>query len=474
MHRAILLLLPAFALFGASDHQPGLPARPSISFQVIALDSNSQPVTDLRRSEVRIVDNGVNLRADSLTPLTGASAERPLAPNEFTNRPSSKDSATLVLLDLLNANLAERGLGWHDVAVRLARAQAGGRVFVYLLTKEGAFYPIIGFGRLPLDVGEASVAGIERRLSDAMNAVNRLRPQDFQVDAELRTRTTYKQLQGLLGDFADMPGRKSFVWVSHGVPINARSIPRGALTDYTPVVQDFAGELNRAAIALYPVDMEDRQTNGMESEDTLRLLADLTSGKWFGEDFGAAMAQIDTDARSRYLLRYTPGPSNWDGKFHKLRIICDRKGVQLRAATGYLAAYEPVSPRGRLALAALGPADSSDIGLRVTVTPGAKIPEWPHYSIHVDGRDIALEQGERYFGEIRLRFVEYTDQWGPAIFDAAPVKLDLSESDRAKLLGSGFDLALDHAVSRAATKVRIVVEDAVSGAAGSVTIPVKR
>ena len=56
-----------------------------------------------------------------------------------------------------------------------------------------------------------------------------------------------------------------------------------------------------------------------------------------GNDVGAVIAQAMKDAQSAYLLKYYPSSQNWDDKFHKLSVICNRKGVRIQTKTGYYA-----------------------------------------------------------------------------------------------------------------------------------------
>jgi hypothetical protein len=173
-----------------------------------------------------------------------------------------------------------------------------------------------------------------------------------------------------------------------------------------------------------------------------------------------------------YRIAYAPPVSNWDGKYHKLRVTCDRKGVQIRAMEGYYADMVDVSPKGRLAWAALGADEAQDIGIRATATPSQKVPGWMHFQIHVDAMDLVLESGEHYTGEFRVTCVDYVTEWGPETAQATPVKLDLTAAQRDDLLRDGSTVVLDRPVNRAAQKMRVVVQDSLSGAVGSVTIPV--
>jgi len=444
----------------ASNPQLDATQRPFLTFTVIAVDAKNQPVTDLRAGNFRISDNGV-----------------PLAPRCVRfQEPGSRPLSTLVLIDLLNANLSERGLSANDIAVSLRKLEPAGHVYLYLLTKEAKLYPVHG---LPADASASAgddswTAGIKSLLDKALRAVDRIRPEDFQVDADLRTQATLAALSNLIPQFGALPGRKALVWLSHGVPLQAYSVNRGMLTDYTPTVRRLAAEMNRAQIVAYPVDQAARNSSvvryspaadGMESRDTLQEIASLTAGVWFpGNLGGTAMLQAAADTRAMYQVRYVPPTGSWDGKFHKLRVTSVRTGVQVRAIAGYFASVEPATPEGRFALAALGPYDIPDVGVTASLSPSQKVPGWTHFQIHVDTRD--LEAGaSQTSGEFRVTYVEYVTAWNSSVPSSTPVKFDFKAGD-------DIAVGLDRPLDPAAKKIRIVVQDAVSGAAGSVTIPV--
>jgi VWFA-related protein len=466
----------AWAATAASNLQMDATRQPSLTFNVVAVDARNQPVRDLRAGDFRISDNGNVLNPASARFLeTIANQAAPLGPNEYSNRPAGGNShSTLVLFDLLNANFGERGFGWTDIALALQKLGPGERLYLYLLTKEGKLYPVHG---LPADSARTEdvpwTAGVKPLLDKAMRAVNQLRPEELQIDADVRTRTTFAALESLMAEFGAQPGRKALVWISHGVPLLALSAPRRILTDYTPMVRELAKQLNRAGISVYPVDQSERSSDGLNSKNTLWLLAELTAGVWFPSDVaGKAIVQAAADTHAMYRIAYAPPVSNWDGKYHKLRVTCDRKGVQIRAMEGYYADIVDVSPKARLAWAALGADEAQDIGIRATATPSQKVPGWTHFQIHVDAMDLVLESGEHYTGEFRVTCVDYVTEWGPETAQATPVKLDLTAAQRDDLLRDGSTVVLDRPVNHAAQKMRVVVQDSLSGAVGSVTIPV--
>jgi hypothetical protein len=110
--------------------------------------------------------------------------------------------------------------------------------------------------------------------------------------------------------------------------------------DYEPFLQHYSAELNTSNTLIYTAEdlpagtlpPTDRGT----SRDTLRQLADLTGGRLYpGTNMDTAITESMKNARGRYQIAIAaPAPN---GKHHKLRVTCARKGVHVEATKGYFA-----------------------------------------------------------------------------------------------------------------------------------------
>jgi VWFA-related protein len=426
---------------------------------------------------LRIYDDGKLMQAVFCRPLE--TAERPstlLGPGEYSNRPTGSNwQSILVLLDLLNANFAERGQGWNELGRTFQKLESGEHFYVYLLTKEGTFYPIHALpgAESPASPGDADwAAQVPSLLDQAMHNVNRLRPWEFQVNPDARIGKTIAALRDLASDFAAQPGRKSLVWISHGVPIDATG-PDGLRKDYMPVVMGLGTDLARSGIAVYAMDQQEHATPGMDSADSLQEIAALTAGKWFpGNSVEKAIQQAVSDGHAAYQVGYIPPLDRWDNKFHKLRVTAATKGVRLRATEGYFGDVRQADATQRLALATFGQADDPGIGIRATTVLSEKVKGWSRFQIRVDAADLRLTPGEAYIGEFAVTLAYYTTEWQPDASQEVAVKLHLTPAEHDTAMRDGVSLSVDRPVPAGARKVRIVVRDNQSGAVGSLSIPV--
>jgi len=253
--------------------------------------------------------------------------------------------------------------------------------------------------------------------------------------------------------------------------------------DFTPQLRQLAEVFDRSETAIYPVqqvmlDSPDNVGggNGMESRATLEELAGLTGGRpSTGKDIGAAVRQAVTDARTSYQLGYYAQQGNWDGKFHKLRITCTRKGVRIQARSGYYALDEPSGARAQRAIEAAASTgfDTTEIGVRGTVKPDPQNSRQVHMAWRIDGNDAVLAQdGDRYSGQLRLAVIEYQSDGRIASSAMLPIDIHYSAAERENSYKEGVGFTKDVMLEKDVNKLRFVVFDRGSNAVGSLTVPV--
>ena len=462
---------------GPTDHPE--PQAPLLIFNMVALDAKGAPVPGLKDADLRIYDDGKPMHAAFCRPLQSGLETTPLGPEEYSNRPVRGDSQTiLVLLDLLNEDLTERGLGWNEIAHTFQKLNSRDHVYVYLITKDGTLYPVHPFPSAGSSRSSADpdwAAKVPALLDRAMHDVNTLRPQELQVNIDSRVRKSISVLKDLATDLGAQPGRKSLIWVSHGIPITANNPIDGTLRDYTILIRRLGNDLARAGIVLYAVDQSHRANMGTLSMDTLEQLASLTGGAWLPSDeIERAIQQALSEGAASYRVGYLPPLERWDNKFHKLRVTPDEKnnGVHLRVPESYFGDTREADPRSRFSMAVLGDTDAFGVGIRVAVAPSAKVPEWLHFHVRVDAADLQLDPGDITTGEFDVTFAYYTTEWQRSTSARIPTQLHLTPAQRDTALRSGVDVAFDHPVPAGVRKIRIVVSDPHSGAVGSLTVPV--
>ena len=488
-----------FAGIGTLAAQPAAAAAvaPRLVFlNVVAVDSHGDPVTELSDTDFQVQDSGKPQKIIFFRHTdTRRQQPAPLAAHEFSNRAGGDPAhATVILFDLLNEHMDARGPAWNDLIHVLQPLETSNSVYLYLLTVTGQLYAVHPLPDPESPVPPADAAPwtrqIKTELDQAMKAVFSVRPVEIDIDTQVRM--TYAALDAVAQRMAGIPGRKNIVWITHGVPIALSPAVTGTdWIDYTPFLRQLSERLDRLNVSIYPVQQippgmamagtPEAQHSGLSSEDTLQQFARYTGGRASqNSDIGAAVHQALNDVRTSYRVGYYPAPQKWDGKFHKVRVTCSRKGVRIQAKEGYYAWPEPPfdEQRQRDALsAAIGdPVDSAEIGLRVTLTKDSAGEGSAGVLARMDTAEITLlHESARYSGRLRIAIAPLAESGSPqkASVPVASMDLDLTSEQYAAAMKTGLSFSDKIKLPPGAKKLRVVVLDCTSGALGSLTVPLE-
>jgi VWFA-related protein len=312
--------------------QPSAGTR-NVALNVVALDSQGNPVPDLTPADFQVSDQGKPQRIISFA--SSADAKQLSVPSKAGGPAAGPGAARplVILFDLLNANFSNRGFGKEEIERALEHMEASDFLYLYLLTNAGDLYPV---HPIPSRTAEAApdktpwTAQIRPILEDAINKVYGLRPVD-ESQTSIRIESTYKALDAIASMIGSIPGPKAIVWITHGVPTVVR-LRGGEPYDYSPWLQRLATAIDRAGISITVGDQGSDAGSG--SLGTLEQFTDLTGGRIL-RDVEEAIANAMAGARSSYRIEYAQ-PSA-DDKFHKIKVTCTRKGVRLQTKQGYYA-----------------------------------------------------------------------------------------------------------------------------------------
>jgi len=439
---------------------------PLVNLNVMAVDSRGQPVPGLRAEDFQVLDNGKPRKTVMLRPVHRKSP-----------------AATFILFDLFNADFAARGLSANEIVHTLEKLESADDVYLYLLTSTAKIFAVHAV--TPPGARQEGEDGpwtrrIKPLLDDALKQVNGLKSGNDQYP-QLRIEPTWKALSGLVAQLAEVPGPKSFVWITQGV-LNGYEEPGRQMHIDTGPLRAFADNLNVVETAVYSVQQRPGGSLAPEGEgssfDTLNQLSALTGGKAYATDQTAqAITQATSDAQ-RVNYRLVFSPDRLDGKYHKIRVSTARKDIKIQTAQNYYAIAVPdVDARDRALVESIGhsPFDYPEIGVAARMTNVATPPGQFRFAIHVDGPDVLFfKEGTRYHARLTVELAEYGPDGVKVIPDSEPVDLNVSEDDYAKALMSGIEITRQAGLDEAIRQVRLVVLDGNSGLAGTVTLPVAR
>jgi VWFA-related protein len=347
--------------------------KEEVILNVSALDSSGRPVTDLTSADFQIFED---VKPREITSFKATSAQNP---------PGTPPPPIVILFDLMNTIPLQREYIASRMIEVLEPLETDEGIYVYLLTNEGALYPVRPKGNMQAAaIAQGSLGGgnggtasdtppwtkqIRPLLNQAIDEVHGFRLMDFK-DVAMRTVTTFNRLGQIGGEMGYVRGPKTILWVTSGVP-NSINYPYGGCKDqtfygvaasylagkcgwecypspadtqcidYTPFLRHFSEEMATSDTTVSTV-ME--SSTGLEDFDrgtaanTVRQLADLTGGKVYlneNSEVERAINEALQAARGRYQL--ASAATVRDGKYHKVRVTCTREGVRIVTPQGYFA-----------------------------------------------------------------------------------------------------------------------------------------
>ena len=225
-------------------------------------------------------------------------------------------------------------------------------------------------------------------------------------------------LQAIVSALAPVPGRKSIVYFTDSLPL-AVDQRAGGGEGLRQQFDALIGRANTANVSIYPVDTvglrvhsqgvanaealrqaansslnADSGSNGAAMYAGIEILGGGTTSQVFQRlaketgafaientnDLATGVKRIDADRRFHYLLTYTPRNSEFRGEYRRIEVNVARRGVNVRARSGYradlasVAGLDPVIVSAAAALDAQPRPTRIPIVARVLRLPQASAP----------------------------------------------------------------------------------------------------
>jgi hypothetical protein len=294
---------------------------------------------------------------------------------------------------------------------------------------------------------------------------------------------TWKALAGLVPQIAQVPGAKSFVWITQGVINGYFDQGRQWVRDTSPI-RKFAEDLSALETTAYSVAQRPNEsvvlTDEGSSGDTMAELSALTGGRVFSTDTTEpSILQAQKDAR-RVNYRIVFQPERADGKYHKIRVTSTRKDVKIQTADHYYAVADLDADIRQRAEAtedavASSPFNFDAIGITATAAPMQGAVQTFNFSIRINAADVEMiQQAERYKGGLHIAFVESHADGRNAVIEGEPATFDMSEAEYEKALKEGIAVTRQVKLDAGTTQVRVIGVDHNSWLAGRTTAAVVR
>jgi len=397
---ALAILIPTlFSPLRSPAQEPAPAIRVSthlVLVDVTATDRQGKPVTDLKREDFVVEENGKTQKiATFVSPAENQAnaAATTLPPGIFSNLPQFRSPGgpiVVLVLDALNTPFKDQAYA-RDQMLKFVRDQykPGQRMAIFALagtlirlqdftTDPRVLYaavvhhlpklPQYGVAQeAPSDLGDGS-ADIAT-VSEVSSALDTFDAAELAFAEDRRVEITLNALDSLSRMLGGMTGRKSVVWVTGAFPftlipeerglsaaelkdvlpnINTRrpdtlaggtysSIQRGS---HTQEIRDAAARLSNAQVAIYPIDARGLSiSTHFNDERTMREIADETGGRVYvnQNEIKDGVALAFADNSSSYTLGYYPENKKFDGEYRHIKTKIAREGLELHYRKGYYA-----------------------------------------------------------------------------------------------------------------------------------------
>ena len=485
-----------------------------IQVTVVAEDADGKPVSDLKKEDFTLRDEGeaqkISFFAEQNTPAAPMNAVAATPSDFFSNHvessPSGANSVTVLLFDALNTQFRDLSYARTRVINFLQHMQPQDQVALYVLTPT-RLYVMHDFtndsetlvrlmGGKPEKTSTTSTAGIllrpapndvkiEKLMSDSLGESNRFyKGQPLNI-----VETTSSAMLQIARNTVNIPGRKNLVWISGGFPITMGYAiplsPSNDRLDFSASLSATAKQLGDADVAVYPVDARGLfaprggRRYASPNMDAMVLIANGTGGRPFynTNDIATSIRKAVDDSRVSYVLGYYPTNDHWDAKFREINIKVARPGVHLRYKTGYFAV--PANPDNRernemlTSDAIRSPLQMIDLGLEVHADPVANTGGRElKVSVRVDPTAMRFQKdGDRWTDGIEVVWVELTPDGRILDRDKDTVELKPEKSGYDEIMRTGLSFSEHIKLGSDSTELRLIVRDRGTGAIGSVNIP---
>jgi len=490
-----------------------------VEIRVVAQDKQGEPVANLTEDDFTLLDEGrpqqisfFRTEASRATPIIPPH----LPPDVFSNRVEAvPPGATVILFDGLNTQFTDQAFARQQILKFLQGVNGGQRVALYAMGRGPRILQDFTSDSSSLVKAMESYRGgapasLDEPLYDPAVTGSAhweawLGELSFGLYSYYGTDRAFRTVRALIAianHLEALPGRKNLIWVSGSFPVSLGEssvpLPKKVATDNRDAWPEFehaARALNRANLAIYPVDarglMATQEYVGsigkpeLRNPDTsefakMQVLAERTGGRAFynNNDLPAALHRAIDDSRLVYVLGYYPAHKDWKGRFHKVAVEVKRPDAELNYRHGYFA--QPEEPadswyRERVLDAALwSPIDAAALGLTVAVrsAPAGGLD----LALQLGPRDLALQhKQDKWECHLDIWLVQLDQKDRHLKTDARTNNLALDQATYERVMqANGLMLAEHLDPAPEAALLRIVARDVASGALGSLTVPLRR
>lgn len=322
-----------------------------VQVRVAVHDSQGRPVTGLQREDFQVFDSGKEQPIAMFAAEAGVSGPAAVRTSVAvaTAKPSRDDSA-VILLDWVNTSLPDRIRGFDALKKLLQTFQPNQKTAVYAMAPELRIVH-----QFTTDTGELldSIEDTGFDMGDFRNlpagsmpepgSRGRGGPSEIQLlEMDTRIRAGIDAFGRLADRLAHVPGRKSLIWLSDGLPVMIDNdvVPgaRPAEHVYFSDIERILAKLNHADVAVYSVDAAGLTTTATKAvpHNLMFEISQRTGGTVFAgrNDLDAGIRGALEDINISYAIGFIV-PDGAQPGLHPILVRTNQPGVKLRYRESY-------------------------------------------------------------------------------------------------------------------------------------------
>ncbi|WP_187148989.1 VWA domain-containing protein [Candidatus Korobacter versatilis] len=558
-HRTLFGL--ALILLGTTiaAQQPAAPDKPTtfssrtelVTVPVIVNDKSGKHMTGLKQTDFTLEENGHRREIANFEEITTTAAPlkpRPAAQYEFSNFiPSDGQTrrVTIIVVDLLNTPFLYQARARAEIVKFLSNhLQDNGPTALNVLNRNG-LRPVHSFttdtsvliaalNKLKSNISTqdelATGAFVNPESSNALDdpssteASQLLEIMNQRADADfgaykqrIQTLTTLDALDQIAQSYAGIPGRKTLIWATGGLPflLNDPDSVTGIDTTLMDNYQRTWRALNAAEIAVYPVDaqgllgpdlsqramsarsrppaMTQASRTGVRAptplpvdprqnaQDSLRAFAHSTGGHPCinQNDLATCFARAEEDSSQYYLLSYYLPSDDRKPGWRKLKVQVAGAHGEIRARDGFYVGDNPAPDskraRNELQLAYSSPLAFTAVPMEVHIAkaaPAENNTRKVSFDLHFPANSISIAAPDNAIG-LDIEAIA-TDEKGKSVrVFAKTISAHLKPESLPGVNKNGFRLAEELVIAKGHYQLLFVVRDDGNGKIGTLGAPLQ-
>jgi len=495
---------------------------------VLVHDKKHQHVGGLTKDDFEISENGKDQTISSFEEVQTDAAPVKVYTNEISGA-QSKKRIVIIVIDNINTPLQEQqtareqvfkflAAGLKDnVLVEILSINISGvrvmhdfthdtKVLIDTLKNSKMQLGTADFINLdtlnaPPEVGQGSLSS---GFSSTDNFISMDTGQYNNLQQTTAITATTEAFRDIAEAFTGIPGHKSLLWVTVGIPFQVTPDPQSFRTAKDPIdilrYQLMMKRLNDADISVYPLDARGmffvgqndatyganrtNIDNATDLQNSLKEFADQTGGEAYvnNNDIAGALDRATQDATSYYLISYPLNKSTVKIGWNRLNVKLKRSGVDVRSRKGF---YYYVSKQDKdkdvdrdkdIKLGMLSPVDFTSIVVRakfgaITSGDGGKKNVAFQILLPPTSTTVDEDNNNHFFMDFAY---SVRDTKGNQV-DAKDFTFDMNLKPDQKqiLLQEGINVDKALSVPPGVYSVHFVARDNISGRTGSLIVPLK-